>query len=159
LKCLHIVLDRGCSASQPMVSRRGRGTLLTELAVADQLANRLKAEEFEVSRIKLEACLENEDIPQTDADAARSHTSRYFEHHIKLLINNNSDIGLLRDVAQRHWAHLSQNTLRLSSDGRQERFVTQRCLLVGLATAQQRLKSLVAELTRLTQDILDIEQE
>ena len=43
LKCLHIVLDRGQTASQPMLSRRGSQSLPIELAAAHDLCQKLAA--------------------------------------------------------------------------------------------------------------------
>src|SRR4051812_30400848 len=80
LKFTHIELAQGASASQPMVTRHGRGTLLSELAHAKLLAARLQEDGFAVVRVKLEASPENEQIPQTDEDIVLAPPERYFEH-------------------------------------------------------------------------------
>ena len=53
LKCTHIVLARGNAASQPMVTRHGKGDLADEQAAASELADALRAEGFDVTRIKI----------------------------------------------------------------------------------------------------------
>src|SRR5690349_9573198 len=65
LKCLHIVLDRGHTVSQPMLTRRGRGGLSRELGMASKLSVSLNAEGFQVTRIKIEAAPWNQDIPRS----------------------------------------------------------------------------------------------
>src|SRR5689334_14773188 len=112
LKCLHIVLDRGESASQPMLTRRSRGELCTELKAAFDIAERLANAEFTVARIKIEVDSGNADVPPSTADAAGHPAERYFEHHIKLLLNPGMDTRALVKIAQRHRAHLSRNALR-----------------------------------------------
>src|SRR5690242_3939911 len=69
LKCLHILLERGASPSQPMLTRRGRGDLEGELRVANDLRRQLNASSFRVTRIKIEAACTNQGVPATDADA------------------------------------------------------------------------------------------
>jgi hypothetical protein len=159
LKCTHIVLPRGRSASQPMLTREGRGTLAGELAEAAALRGALEASGFVVSRVKVEAAPWNGGVPQTDADGAAHPADRYFEHHVKLLLGDGADLGPLAELAQRHGAHLSHNALRRRDDGRQERFVTQRCRGVGRDTAGQRLGALLAELRGRRYDVIDVEEE
>jgi hypothetical protein len=159
LKCLHIVLDRGLFASQPMLTRRGRGSLSTELAIARRLTERLNAAGFEVLRIKLEASPENEGIPLTDTESMRSNDNRYFEHHVKLLIDNEARVPALTDIALRHYAHVSRNALQVRSDGMQERFITQRCRRVGLPSANRQLSDLLEELKKRSQLVIEVERE
>jgi hypothetical protein len=159
LKCLHILLDRGQCVSQPMLTRRGHGMLSTELATATQLSRELGDAGFEVTRIKIEAGPTNRDVPQTDTDAIRDHRNRYFEHHIKLLLDPLTDIKTLTQLAERHFAHLSRNVLRVSENGGQERFVTQRCYSVGRVAARQFLDDLLSELEQSGYRVIDVEEE
>jgi hypothetical protein len=159
VKCLHIVLDRGVSASQPMLTRWGRGDLAGQLQIAGALGRSLEAEGFPVTRIKIEAAVGNPGVPQSDAEARDHPAERYFEHHVKLLLEDGADVSPLVEVAERHNAHLSRNALRVRDDGRRERFVTQRCRPVGRAEARRRLDGLLDALAPLGHPILEIEEE
>jgi hypothetical protein len=154
----HIVLERGRTPSQPMVSRRNRGRLSDELAAAHDLSSRLAAAGFSVSRVKVEAAPWNEGVPESDAEAA-AHAGRYFEHHVKLALGPAADIPALAALAVEHLAHLSRNARRVRGDGRHERFVTQRCFAAGRRTARERLESLLVALESLGHPVLSVEEE
>jgi hypothetical protein len=155
MKCLHIVLDRGETASQPMVTRRGKGELSAELERAKKLSESLKSEGFQVTRIKIEATGLNQGAAEIEARIGH----RYFEHHIKLLLDPSSDIESLSRLVEPHSAHLSRNALKKGSDGRQERYVTQRCLAVDKKEAGRRLKALLSALSSFNLSILKVEEE
>jgi hypothetical protein len=155
----HIVLDRGQTPSQPMVGRRGRGRLAGELATAEALARQLAAYGFAVCRVKIEAAPENRDVPGSDAEASRSGPDRHFEHHVKLALDPATDVATLTALAQSHAAHLSRNALCRRDDGRQERFVTQRCYAVGWPAARQRLERLLGDLVAGGYAVLSVEEE
>jgi hypothetical protein len=155
----HIILNCGLTPSQPMVSYRARGDLKSAMETAEAVADQLTADGFTVSRIKLEAAPENRDIPQSNAEAAVLGRGRYFEHHVKLALEPGADVSPLIAVAQRHAAHLSRNALRTRSDGRAERFVTQRCYAIGRPAARERLLALLAELAANRYAILNTEEE
>ena len=159
LKFHHIVLARGATPSQPMVSLRGDGTLTSELAAARSVARQLAADGFTVSRVKLEAAPDNPDVPESDEEAARLHADRYFEHHVKVALPPGADLGSLAQLAIRHGAHLSRNARRVRGDGLEERFVTQRCYSVGRPAARRRLDALVAALRERGEAIVSIEEE
>jgi hypothetical protein len=159
LKFHHIVLDRGLTPSQPMVSRRGRGLLSGERFEAAELSRHLTSDGFSVSRFKIEAAPWNRDVPDSDVDAAGLHPGRYFEHHVKLALDPDVDIPALAALAQGHAARLSRNALRVRDDGRRERFVTQRCHNVGRPTAKGRLNALLAALAEGGYAILKAEEE
>ena len=148
LKFHHIVLDRGVTPSQPMVSRRGVGSLSGELTEAANLRRRLAADGFTVSRVKIEAAPDNRDVPDSDPEAVDRHPGRYFEHHVKLALDPETDIPSLANLAQEHAAHLSRNALRVRADGRSERFVTQhgggaaKQIAVGRPAALEQLAAL-----------------
>jgi hypothetical protein len=158
LKCIHIVLDRGVTVSQPMLTRRGRGTLSGELAAAMRVAGELNAGGVPVIRVKLEAAPWNQDVPQSIEEAA-GHSDLYFEHHVKLLLPSDADTSRLAITAEQHGSHLSRNALRLRQDGHQERFVTQRCRNVGRDEARKRLDDLLNAITPFRFAILDVEEE
>lgn len=86
---------------------------------------------------------------------------RYFEHHVKLLLAGPTVARTLAltSLVEPHGARLSRNARRVRADGVQERFVTQRCYRVGLATAGQRLEALVAAVSAAGFEIAAVEQE
>jgi hypothetical protein len=159
LKFTHILLDLGQTVSQPMLTRYGRGVLAEELTAATRLRTELESAGFAVSRIKVEAALGNVGVPHTNADVSSHPPGRYFEHHVKLLLDSNLDRTALVELAQCHRAHLSRNALRLRSDGRHERFVTQRCYAVGRSDARRDLDALLDALESGGYEILDVEEE
>ena len=65
LKLLHIVLDRGVTVSQLMLTRHGRGSLTNELKTAFDSSQSLNAEGFTVTRIKIEVPQWNHSVPQS----------------------------------------------------------------------------------------------
>jgi hypothetical protein len=159
LKCTHIVLARGQSISQPMLTRHGGGELAEQRTAATELAQELHAAGFDVTRVKIEAAPWNSGVPQSDVEGKSHPRERYFEHHVKLLLEAGADIAPLTAIAQRHAAHVSRSALRQRDDGREERFVTQRCCRVGRATAHAALDQLVTALTSANYEIIDVEEE
>ncbi|SCG44552.1 hypothetical protein GA0070609_1500 [Micromonospora echinaurantiaca] len=160
LKYTHVVLDQGEKPSQPMLTLTGSGPLHRQRDVADQWTARLRAAGLGVARVKIEAAPWCDGVPVTDGDAAAQPAGRYFEHHVKLLLPAGvSALATASTVAERHDARLSRNARRARDDGRQERFVTQRCHRVGRATARARLDDLVAALRSTGLEIVAVEQE
>ncbi|MGW8529989.1 nucleotidyl transferase AbiEii/AbiGii toxin family protein [Nocardiopsis sp. NPDC055824] len=137
LKFTHIELDRGESPSQPMVTFHGKGTLEEAIALAERWAGRLAEAGFAVVRTKIEVPRENAGVPATRGAAAVLPGGTYFETHVKLLLPSGADLGALSAVVEPHRARLSRNARRIREDGRQERFVTQRCSRVGRREAQR----------------------
>ncbi|MEG4572990.1 hypothetical protein QUA56_09875 [Microcoleus sp. N3A4] len=159
LKLLHIVLDRGVTVSQLMLTRHGRGSLTNELKTAFDSSQSLNAEGFTVTRIKIEVPQWNQSVPQSNAEALNHPGDRYFEHHIKLLLEPSADIRPLIDLAERHSAYLSRNLFQTRSDQYYERFVTQRCISVGRVEAQQKLQTLLKAIASLRYLAIDLEAE
>jgi hypothetical protein len=158
-KCVHIVLDRGAHASQPMLTRHRKGTLPDELAAASEVCQTLRRLGWSVSRLKIEAAPWNQDVPQTEAEALAQPGERYFEHHVKLLLPTGADLASLKEIAAPHQAHLSRNARRQRADGYEERFVTQRCWAVGQREARHRLDKLLAAIGPLNYPVLEVEEE
>jgi hypothetical protein len=158
-KFLYILLDRGETMYQPMLTRRGRGGSTGELKIAQNLSQTLIAEGFEVIRIKIEAAPGNQGVPTSDVEALAHHSTRYFEHHIKLSIEPTTDLLPLQKLTQKHSAHLSRNALQIRHDGCQERFVTQRCMNIGQIEARKQLQILVNAIEDLGYQPIDIEEE
>jgi hypothetical protein len=159
LKFTHILLARGAAASQPMLTLRSSGRFHEVAAQTRRTAGRLAEAGFAVLRVKIEAAPWADGLPQSDGDAARLGPTRYFEHHVKLLLPKSADTGALTELATRHNSHLSRNARRVRADGLRERFVTQRARLVGLATAGRRLDALLADLTAAGWHIASVERE
>ncbi|MFJ9774436.1 hypothetical protein ACIRVF_24905 [Kitasatospora sp. NPDC101157] len=162
LKFTHILLERGASPSQPMLTLRADGTLAEVAALTDQVGGRLRRAGFTVLRAKIEATPWAEGVPASDEDAVPHGAGRYFEHHVKLLLPAPAgapDTARLTALAVRHDAHLSRNPRRVREDGRREWFVTQRCRLVGLDTAGRRLEALLRDLAADGHEVVSAERE
>ncbi|MWA06193.1 hypothetical protein F8568_038770 [Actinomadura sp. LD22] len=74
LKFVHIVLDRGRVASQPMLTLRTRGTLAGALAAARTVAD-LRADGFEATRVKVEAARGTRASPPTTPTRSAPRTT------------------------------------------------------------------------------------
>ena len=159
LKCTHIVLARGSSASQPMLTFPERGTLSEAKGHAAASAAAAEAGGFHVTRVKIEAAPTNADVPIADDAGREQPADRYFEHHVKLLLESGTAIEPIVEIAHPHRAHVSRNALRRREDAREERFVTQRCFRVGRDTADAALGRLLDALTRAGHEIIDVERE
>ncbi|TDC80407.1 hypothetical protein [Streptomyces hainanensis] len=144
----HIELARGLARSQPMVNVRGDATVAVRDLVADG---------FAVVRVKTEAAPWAASVPQRDDDPREA--GQYFEHHVKLLLPADHERPALERLATPHGAHLSWNARRVRPDGRQERFVTQRCHDAGRDTAERRLTALLDALRAAGHHILEVERE
>ncbi|MCF2530193.1 hypothetical protein [Yinghuangia soli] len=155
----HILLERGRTVSQPMLTLRAATTLAAARAAAAELACAARADGFHPVRIKIEAAPWHPAVPVRDEDAAALEPAYHFEHHVKLLLGPDDATGPLAALAVRHSAHLSRNARRKRDDGRHERFVTQRCRAVGDRTAAAALDLLVTELTGRGHEILSVERE
>jgi hypothetical protein len=161
LKLTHIVLARGRTPSQPMLTLRGRGALGEQLAEARCVTDALAQDGFTVLRVKLEVSPWAEGVPPGDDTEARLHAAagRYFEHHVCLLLEPGSDLAVLAQLVTPHRAHLSWNARRIGADGLERRFVTQRCHGVGRGTAGARLDALLAALRQAGHRWAEVERE
>ncbi len=155
LKYLRIVLARGQSPDQPMVSWRQAGTRLQEVRqVAHDRAAEIEHAGWPVVRVKIEAAPTNGEIPIHDAEVAEHPATHYFEHHLKLLRTVGADRGALLETCRQHGGHLSRNALREPVDGQEERFVTLRHFGVGRNTSMQRLAALTEALIQAGERVL-----
>ncbi|MGF6882666.1 hypothetical protein ABIA39_001608 [Nocardia sp. GAS34] len=157
MKFTHIVLLRGRTPDQPMLTVRRSGTAVAVHDWIRTVVAGLSEAGFRVTRVKLEATPWAEGVPRTDDAAANLGPSYYFEHHIKLLLPAGVEPEGLAETVTGHRAHVSANARRVRPDGRTERFVTQRCRAVGDRTAQDRLAALLAVLPDYR--ILSVERE
>lgn len=156
---VHIVLARGRTPSQPMLNLEGEGPADAQIAEASRVADRLREDGFRPVRLKTEAAPWAAGVPQDDMDAAAHGPGRYFEHHVKLLLPAGYDRGALEHLARPHRAHVSWNARRVRRDGRQERFLTQRCRAVGRATAERRLSALLDAVHAAAIHVIEVERE
>lgn len=159
LKLTVIVLGRGAVPVQPMLTADGTGSLAERFAAAQDLVRRLAWAGFAATRVKIEASPWADGVPVADADARRLDQGCYFEHHVKLLMDAATHLHALAELVTPHGAHVSWNARRVLDTGRQERFVTQRCHGVGLATAGDRFEALCAALRRHGYSIVSMERE
>lgn len=136
LKPSHIVLERGKTPSQPMLSWRGPGPLDAELTRLDVVVTALAERGIPVLRAKVEASPDVPGVPQDD-DSADS----YFEQHIVLELVRDGERERLLDLLRPHGAHLSRNARRADTKFEQ-RFVTQRAVGVGWPSAERRFEAL-----------------
>ncbi len=162
VKFTHIALARGRTASQPMLTLRGsRSSYEDELAAVREVGAVLVRDGFAVARVKVECAPWAAEVPRDDADAPgprHPHGARHFEHHVKVLLDPaGAGRAGLAAVAERHGAHVSWNARRVRADGREERFVTQRCHRTGDRRAALVLDALLAELA--AYDVVDVERE
>lgn len=111
-----------------------------------------------VVRLKVEADVTNDDVPQTDTDMAPESTG-YFEHHVKVLLSGSSNVAQLSERAAACDGRLSQNTRRVRADGQAERFVTQRVYDRGRNHSRRKLDHLLSELSAAAFSVLEIEEE
>ncbi|WP_424569355.1 hypothetical protein [Streptomyces sp. CH-036] len=169
VKFTHIALARGRTASQPMLTLRGsRPSYEDELAAVREAGATLAGDGFAVARVKVECAPWAAEVPREDTDVVASehpHSRRHFEHHVKLLLDEAGEDAAdgrradLVAVAVRHGAHVSWNARRVRADGREERFVTQRCHRTGDRRAALALDALLAELAAYGYDVVDVERE
>lgn len=159
-KCVWIVLARGVEVQHPMATWRRSGTVLPDvLAEAKQRVEALQRGGFVVVRLKIEADISNDQVPEADDDARLEPASCYFEHHVKLRRDVNVGCESLMQVSLSHSAHLSHNAWRQPIEGVEERFVTLRSHGVGHRTSAQQLKGLLTALKSVGELITEVESE
>lgn len=141
VKSIHIVLPRGETRFQPMTSSYHHGQLLTVQGEVFELARRIAAAGFDVTRAKIEATGSNREIPQSDADA-KGFPHNYFEFHVKTHIAASADASELARVVSAHGAHLSRNARKVFADGARQHFVTLRVYEAGRRHAEERFTEL-----------------
>lgn len=159
LKYTPIVLDRGATPDQPMLTLRGRGALAGQRAAAERWTGRLRAEGIGVARVKIEAAPWNTGVPRTGQEARALPPGTYFEHHVKLVLTGRARLDEVRAIAGRHAAHVSRNARRDLGDRGHERFVTQRCRDVGRPEARRRLDDLLGDLAGAGFTAVEVEEE
>ena len=159
MKYAEILLDRGATPRQPMLTYHGSGTLPAQLALARRQAGELRAGGFDVVRVKVEAAPWNEDVPRSATEASALMPGCYFEHHVKLALADDREVDAVRRIGTGHAGHVSRNARRGLDGGRHERFLTQRCRLVGRPEARRRLEALLGALAGAGHQVIEVEEE
>jgi hypothetical protein len=154
LKWTHIVLDAGETPSQPMITFWGWGELASQKARALQLSFEIARLGALVVRVKIESQLD--DLCEIPDSVARDG---YFENHIKVLLAKDMDLNVLSQIVVPHGARLSRNVRRTRSDGRHERFVTQRVFGGHINASKIQFNNLLAALRQAGYAIVELELE
>ncbi|MGW2304929.1 hypothetical protein [Streptomyces sp. NPDC001809] len=145
LKVTTIVLARGRTPVQPMLTLRGR-------TGHPAVVSGLREAGFEPARVKVET------VPWSTEPAGPG--GGYFEHHVKLVLPSAYDRTALENLVVPYGAHVSWNARRAlpGPGGRHERFVTQRH--AGPADAAGRAcDALVAALIAAGHELVSEERE
>ncbi|MCX5134182.1 hypothetical protein OOK06_19065 [Streptomyces sp. NBC_00340] len=153
LKLTHIVLARGRMRDQPMLTLSGSSSYVEQSERVRDVVTGLRADGFEPVRVKTESTPWAAEVP---ARLGRDD-DRYFEHHVKLLLDADTDLSALAARVVPHGAHLSWNALRVRAGARHERFVTQRCRGTGADGAGRALERLLRDLDGFM--VLGVERE
>ncbi|MFJ7299157.1 hypothetical protein [Streptomyces sp. NPDC099088] len=153
LKLTHIVLARGRMRDQPMLTLSGSSSYVEQSERARDVVARLRADGFEPVRVKTESTPWAAEVPTR----LGRDDDRYFEHHVKLLLDADTDLSALAARVVPHGAHLSWNALRVRAGARHERFVTQRCRGTGADGAGLALERLLRDLNGFM--VLGVERE
>lgn len=152
LKLTHVVLARGRTPSQPMLTLRDASSYGAQLTRAREVAAALEADGFPVVRVKVESDPWAPEVPREPCGG-----ERHFEHHVKLRLPAGADLPELAAHIAPHGAHLSWNARRVTGADHHERFVTQRCRDVDADGAGRALDALLGTLSGL--EVLDVERE
>jgi hypothetical protein len=145
IKCVLIELPQGITRSQPMTASYHQGKLTSVMVEVGDIAHQLSVRGFEVIRLKIEAMVNNHDVPITDAQARALPVSNYFEFHVKALLSGEMSLAALGKYCLENDAHLSANALK-QMGGEQQRFITMRLYGVGKQSAVGKFQALLATL-------------
>jgi hypothetical protein len=145
VKSVLIELPQGVVAKQLMTASYHRGTLTSVKQEAYSLVCEFEKVGFKIARVKIEAMVNNKDVPISDIQAQLLPKTNYFEFHVKATLAPEY-IGVLAQLCQQHGAHLSANAFKYQPHGQQQRFMTMRMYGVGLHTAQVSFNTLLAAL-------------
>ncbi|GAB7036339.1 hypothetical protein [Catenuloplanes niger] len=111
MKLTDIVLDRGRTPAQPMLTFTLKGSWDEVRAQVQDRRHRLAQHGVYAVREKIEADPNNPAVPRTDADAAADPDHRYFEHHLKLRLPDAAPdrLAAITALVTPHQARLSRN--------------------------------------------------
>lgn len=158
-KCVWIELDEGETTNQPMYGNRLFSDPTEQSEKICEVVERL-VEKFSVTRVKVEAGPNNNNIPQSEAEAKREPADCYFEHHVALLFEAGTSVAALGKQFAPFSGHLSKNAFKtLSETEEQIRFVTQRFRDIGQTVADERLNELLKFVEHQGYEVIDCERE
>ena len=143
VKCVFIELPQGVTRSQMMTASYHHGAFKDVLQKINQIAEKIVNADFEVTRIKIEAMVSNQDIPIFDIEAQKLPKSNYFEFHVEAILSASENLEVLKKYCLQHNAHLSKNAFKKLIDGKHERFITMRIYGLGYKSAQTRFDNLI----------------
>ncbi|BAY86816.1 hypothetical protein NIES267_63270 [Calothrix parasitica NIES-267] len=143
VKSVFIELPKGVTRSQMMTASYHHGAFKDVLQQINQIAEKIVNADFEVTRIKIEAMVSNQDIPISNIEAQKLPKSNYFEFHVKAILSALENLEALRKYCLQHNAHLSKNAFKKLIDGKQERFITMRVYSLGYKSAQKQFDKLI----------------
>lgn len=157
MKWTDIELDSGKTPSQPMLTFWGHDSLQEQHSRSAVVQQRIKEFGGEIVRVKVEANIDNDDVPQTVDGPANS--DGYFEFHVKVLLPASVDLAALRKIVEPLHARLSRNARRQRTDGRRERFVTLRVVSCPRESAISQFEILKTALNQAGYETVETESE
>ncbi|WNO10871.1 hypothetical protein [Teredinibacter sp. KSP-S5-2] len=101
---------------------------------------------YRILRVKVEAGLENKNIPLLDDENRSLPDTCYFEHHVKMQLRLDANLDDIRMQLKKYNAHLSNNALTVNKEN-QYRFATQRFDDIGKYNAGAKLQELLGFLS------------
>ncbi|WP_144394590.1 hypothetical protein [Pleionea sediminis] len=137
---LIIVLDKGSSDHQPMLSKVFSNPDNACKSINDLIYK--VAEQYDVVRVKIEASLDNHGLPLLDDDALIAPDDCYYEFHVRLKLPLNADIATITKQLNGYHAYVSQNALKNLSEY-QLRFATIRVMKKGRTAALSHLQAFI----------------
>ena len=146
IKCIEIILGTGNFQKHTITGSFHRGSLTSVLEEAHALSNLLSKRGFDVTRVKLESTLENPIVPTDASSASRMSSEQYFECHAKIVVPQSGPDLVLRELCERHGAHLSKNPSNVLADGKYCVFLTQRFFKMMKSQATGAFDALLADL-------------
>ena len=142
LKPLVIKFDSGATPEHPMLSKVYHGKEVLIWKEIQTVIQKLKAENFEVHRLKIEAGFNNTNIPESEAEIFQLNEMNYFEFHVKLELPLGYNLDPLRLEVKKYDGHLSSNAL-WKTETTLFHFVTQRVKNCGKTEAEEQLTKLL----------------
>jgi len=159
VKAIHIELPYGQAPSHLITGSFHKGPLEKIKSEAKDLASDLAQRNFTVTRIKIEAMIRNSLVPVTDDVARTGSGESYFEFHVKIAVDTNTDIRSLMDQCSGFGVHLSRNASNKMADGVVMHFATLRVHNKGRDAAVEYFQSFLSHLRNFGYRLSNILQE
>jgi len=154
VKTIQIQLSRGDMMVQPMTCSRHQGSFQEVYQEVLAISQELELVGFEVSRLKIEAHPDNIGVPQNTLESNHHSDKNYFEHHLKVLLNQNTNLDQLTAICEKHQAHLSSNAFKSIDNGQYQNFITTRTYHVGKNEAENHCNKLIQDIKKMGIPIL-----